>query len=599
MRWWLVLAAAFLWASLAHATTQIYQIHNAPGWVSGTSYSTGSRVNSGPGNSGGTLTSGLELDAFQVTGAGGGGSTAAPTTSNCATTCTLADGYSWKWLSLTHYVTLFDAVNDTPLWAGTTTYSNGESLWVPSISQFVVVSSNNGSIGGCSAGTCNCTSSSSPPTWTSTPIPVDGTCSWVRASAVTIGYSYCRGASTPCGIENASVSNATYPNWGYNAAFDVYRFELWNDREYNPTNGEQCAEGRVFPVNQGTGTEQPFLNNNSFLWYDVAAGESFVDVAPRALYYSQANGVGIYCPTTNTLDTIGGAPGAPDEDGNYDRIARLQVKSGTGAAINRGAFAGAQNIFQGAKPSWIDIKAQIQNSAFIVTEGAQVGFAFKYGAQFTNNTVVCPTADCKIGLLIQGWVNSSDELVLRNNVVMGFTYPIGYSTCGDGHASIVQGTGTDYNATDAASSVGGNSVTLTMAGVALGTGAGAYGSGCDISDSGSFGSNPTSEVFAGSHDLYSVAFSAGSGAKFTNATNDFRINSGSSLIGGGAQTTVLASCPWQGSGSCGWGTAYFLTATDYSTPDIFGTSRGSGYDIGAMQFVSAPLATMPLGGIVP
>jgi hypothetical protein len=566
----------------------VAQIHNAQGWVKGARYVVGARVNNGPAWNGSTYTSGLRLDAFQVTVAGNGPSTDGPTHSNCASTCKLADGYSWKWLSQTDYVTITGWAYDAAVWMPNTTLNWYDRRRVPTGagSQEQVLVASPASVASCSRANtagCTCVTGATPPHGTP-PITGDGTCNWgfgsggygsmpVSIGADYPGYSSERGLAIP--TKDISPSACALTSYYYCAPgkegagtwvvmSGEYIGQVWNDREYSQANGEQFP--LYFSAQTGVNSgDDPTANysTNNWILLTAAPGESYQDnPASRTspLAYNQALGAAIH--DTAAGGTYGGPIYSTDV---YFNISRLQIKSDHNAALGFLPISEVSfSILDSAADPAFEANSVITNSLVIGRGALVLGVADSLS--LINDTVVGIPGKCVSGIQFaneqaaHGGNGGRDDPIIFNTAIFGCKVPAVWTS-----NTIDWNVRSGHNLTDASNADTG-AVTMHSPG---------------FIDCPSGGYTCTAKPVAGTTGNISINAAFVCGNLATCTTPDFRPKAGSPLIGAGADAGMMS---------------YYSATTirniyptqPWSTPDITGTARPQHghFDVGAWQTAS-------------
>ena len=352
-------------------------------------------------------------------------------------------------------------------------------------------------------------------------------------------------------------------------------------------------------------------------------------------------------PGTGPLEYVGASVGVAltysGRDSNFSCIdidqnaviSRIQIKCTDGGVRFGGWSAFQYNILDKTIGSdnhyalWVDYLNTVSDNV-IVCHGAGgcIGISAEYPNLISGNTIVAPASDGGIEIALYN-PDYEGGLTASNNAIFGFAHPAAQYT-GDITVGVPMfATPSDYNATDGSSA----------------------DSGAGFGDClpPNVGLNDCTAVpVGGSHTLFSEPFTT---TTFVNPASDFRLASGSSLIGTGAAipsnttTSPTSNSPtyyenallnpfssWSkgtagypqwigmmvtGDGISGnnsyaagsqstsgaiWlvnnlvsfpGTGnYTFSFAPLQTPDILGTARSSSYDIGAFQSTG----TSPAGG---
>lgn len=534
-------------------------IHNAPGWVSGTSYAVPAagtpplRVNNGAAWNGATYTPSSRLDDFQLVSAGGGASTTGPTNSNCAVSCTLADGYSWKYVSSVDYITItgwsFDGPTCAALVAASKVFYHDLCTSDSAPLRSYWISDNVTSAGEtCSAG----------PTGTGNGISAGG-CTWDYLADITY-----------------TSQTGWIPVQRFYGGFDTiatviqsnsYAAEIYNDTTYIPTVTEKGGPHQTLTVeahqdttNDETDSEGSpgcfSLQINIIL--EAAVGESFLDYPNLPINgpltaVNQIYGVAISSSSNS---------GTVEEDAGFllhdcaTTLKRLQIKSVHGQALwGQGDHANVaivqQNILESdaaANIAVADCDGGCIFSDNLVLGAGLMGIASHYACDCVHNTII-NTA---------GYANSVGYVMTNNGGVPKTSVLAQNAFFGWAHVAAIPASGTsftssDRNATDVATPDpnAGSAVTL-------------------------YGDPLVYATAPGANTLFSLTASS----QFVNTASDWRLKSTSALVGAGASIGNLTIQN---------GTLIYTFNAD--TPDIVGATRpnGASYDIGAWEFyASAP-----------
>jgi hypothetical protein len=579
-----LLLCAIATPSLAqtYANTLIAQIHNALGWATSHAYSVGDRANWGPGwtptgtptaiNSG-TYTSGSAIYAWQATVAGtsassGGG----PAISgSCAASTAVIDGsVTWKCLSQTDYPSLNTYLSDAALWAPSTAINGYESR---RSGEMVYDADGSACVIG-SASLCSCTTGLIAPTGTSYPI-ADGTCSWVAAgasqyqnSASIPGYSSERlvggvGLLIPHKTNSVAACTAGYCGLACSAVCytpvavmmnGLYEAVLWNDRPLNAS-----TEAFPFKYDMHTGqcdgggedpTYPPSCNTNGQI-ITAAPGECFCDHGTsQPLAFNTANGVSMEDSSAYNLYS-------QYIISSYDccvYTTRLQMKSDNSTpleAVSGSSVTGM--LLEGAVQAVLMDGGVTLTNNVLISHG-EVAISGKYSNFIVNNTIVGLGGSGVVAYdayaTACGYLGCG-QITFYNNTITGFTYDfacVQYTNgpppdyipgCDSGGGSPPgdPNSASAGNTTDVASVYTPTNVTLSA-----------------------FYGTITLQVKPVPGTTYGISASSA----FVNSTSDFRLKSGSPLIGAGVN--VVSTYP--------------AMATD-----IYGTARpqSTGYAVGAWQ----------------
>lgn len=554
------------------------QVHNAPGWIHSHSYTTGARVNNGPGWNEGTgkfvpysLLRAYQLISGSCTTAGSGGPT--------GTASDITDGTChWKYLSDTDYVSITGFANDGPVWTAKA-FIYGE----------IALANDGGGILSTYQQTnpSGCTSSISPVA----PSTADG-CTWTKYGQVT----YTSGA-------HPYIPWQVYVNTGTaNQAFNVpYVASLWNDREYLlGSNGENDSnttilQGHHSTLNHTVNTGYPFECNsvgyvaginNCYINIVAAPGESFADYLaahPSAALtgYDQSRGVGIK-GTFNISDTP-------------VNFKRLQFFNASGQAF----FTHGRD--------WFD--SSIENSIIEVgTSGASVGNAAVNGGNMLNysndliiahgpgamgafnvyvgsvehSTIVNPEGTGLAGIQRSFNWFWSQGMIINNTVVAGFAHFTAAPTPIPNPADPNSDGGVTFSSTA-------NNMT-TSPSPNPNTGYPNY-----AAPDPSTGFTALFGVDSLTHYDYPVTntvYSVSPTGLFM-GPNDYRIPPTSPLHGAGANFGPVNICPEGGDPVVG--AVHWPCPFNFDNPDIQGATRpATGQDIGAIQTGATVLTTQTL-----
>lgn len=560
-----------LLTALANASTVTSNVHNAPGWISGTSYAVPAagfpplRVNNGAAWNGTVYTPGSRLDDFQLVTAGGGTSTTGPTNSNCAVTCTLADGYSWKYVSGVDYITLtgffYDAPSCASLFGAGVVYwgdlcTNDSPLrayWLKDLTTS-------------SGETC-----SIPPTGTGGTItPGDG-CTWSfimpvtyssRASYIPV-KRYVNGCD-PSVAPHCANCPAPGPTTAFCPVAQIVNPPvalLYNDATYD-TVADTGTTSAITPRQHQDYTdwtvcsEDGFANQNFTLLITVQAapGEGFADYSggvPTLGSPNQKYGVLISSTTAGGVNPQDAAIYLHD---NSTRWSGLQIKSLNGSAIggencHDNLEVADHNIMESDASGRLIFECDGGCSLYdnLMIGSGPGGVFFKYPGWVTYNTIINKGAVADSVAVSVSQVHNLGPDTLRDNALFGWVHSIANNN------TTVWDANSDYNATSVASPDPGVGTVVNPGGLS------------DVTI--------TVHNMPGAHSQFSLSASS----QFVNSASDWRLKAGSVLIAAGA---VVGTIP----GDTG--------SYQPDTPDVVGTTRPQGgtYDIGSWQ---TPGATPP------
>lgn len=286
---------------------------------------------------------------------------------------------------------------------------------------------------------------------------------------------------------------------------------LWNGGEYNIGGSTIIFAGqtdnRLF-CGENPPQDVPSRNFTPAITLTPAPGEGFRDSGTHvALAYNAANGVAIHNNFSST-QTLGGATIAIVE--GYIVLDGLQIKNDSGWGVYGGDnFGVVKNCIVDAGDLGISLDYLSQITNDLVIARGSIGIMLSYNTIFDHVTLVHPGGGASLGLLMQNPGFGNGYVTVRNSVFMGFAYASSTVAAGSNSFS----SQSDNNAIDLASnSTIGNTV-----------------------------SGGTTNRMPGSSTLFSVPFD---GTTFVNAASDFRLATGSTLIGAGllgTQYTVTAT----------------------------------------------------------
>lgn len=388
------------------------QISNAPGFATSTAYTTGARVNAGPGWNGTAYTSGSKLCLFGLVTPGTSGSDPSVFNTACtsgtpsnvggmpggswpgATTVT-SGGATFALLTVVDEVTLTGAPADTnTAWAPSTIYINGSYV-----------------LHDCSGNTCNayvqvsqaadtCTSGSTGPIGIAFNglITPDGTCAW--ASRATILYS---SHNAMPGHQVNYKADGSQPELGiyYDIHFNLWSggtgapkywaghggendpITEWDLQDLYGEGAEYCWHGYPFNVLPSPSNTPAIFSCNGQPWlirYKPAPGDGFVDNAPTGPlgYGDSTKGVMVFSDSTPSGGT--NPPGSAmlvDSSGLF--FNGMQIFSTNGAAIG----GNGENI----TPGWNGHVDALYLQGNILYAGGQGGVVSGDGGDIVLNNV--------------------------------------------------------------------------------------------------------------------------------------------------------------------------------------------------------------------